>query len=153
MLKKRKGIAFSALLAPAFVLAVILIMEIAFIVFFKINIRGTQVTTYNHANANLLLVELMSYSDVSGDMILYASGMEDGLDRGEFEERVGDILDGLVQTDCYKLLRFDGSEPIEIARNTLNVAEDGELCKTKYYADAVVVAPYGHEPVKIALEI
>jgi len=153
MFEKRKGIAFTVLLIPAFVLAFVLILDIASILFFKVNIRGTQVTVYNHANANLILVELMSYSDVSEDMILYASGMEDGFDRDAFEERTGDILDDLVQTDCYRLLRFESGEAIEITSNTLNVVKGDEPCKTKYYADAIVVAPYGHEHVKIALEI
>ncbi len=141
----------TVLIGFALVLAVIAFIFIP-VAALKIPITRAVEIKYRYSNADIILVQLLSYDDINKNVILYTSGMLTQDEEKTFEEHTQDILDDLVISGCYRFYYEDGETKKMIIDKTGNQINSME-CSPEYLAKTVIISPYGENMHKLALEI
>ncbi len=146
-----KGFEITMVLMGLGALFIIVLMIVAPLSLLKLYIKRTLITEYKYTNADLALVELLSYPEIRKDIMLYVSGL-DGVDEASLKSDISSVLDNLISSGCYKLYYYSGSENI-ILLDKEGESINGETCETKYFAKTFVITPYGQPSVKLGIEI
>ncbi len=155
----RRGFVISTPLIGIIVLVTIILFIAIPVLFLKINIVNILKIEYKYSNADMALLELLSYPDVRRDMSLYLSDLDSNeysvskFDKKTFENKVENTLDKLVSSGCYKLYYKTDTSSDKLIVDKTGEKIGGKTCEPRYLAKTFVLTPYGKNPVKLMLEI